>query len=80
MLLTALVIALMAAAVALGGVAATAFGVAPLLPDPSALSLKWPNDLVVVDGEGLRKLGGLLVEGGGEVAGAARAAAARGAR
>lgn len=36
-------------------------------------SLKWPNDLVVVDGNGLRKLGGLLVEGGGEVAGAARA-------
>ena len=35
--------------------------------------LKWPNDLVVVDGDGLRKLGGLLVEGGGEVAGAARA-------
>ena len=35
--------------------------------------LKWPNDLVVIDGAGLRKLGGLLVEGGGEVAGAARA-------
>lgn len=35
--------------------------------------LKWPNDLVVVDGEVLRKLGGLLVEGGGEAAGAARA-------
>ena len=35
--------------------------------------LKWPNDLVVADGAGLRKLGGLLVEGGGEVAGAARA-------
>jgi BirA family biotin operon repressor/biotin-[acetyl-CoA-carboxylase] ligase len=50
--------------------------------------LKWPNDLVVVDaavgdgaavnqaaGEsaGLRKLGGLLVEGGGENAGPARA-------
>ena len=35
--------------------------------------LKWPNDLVVVDGAGLRKLGGLLVEGGGEAAGAARA-------
>ena len=28
--------------------------------------LKWPNDLVVEDGPGLRKLGGLLVEGGGE--------------
>ena len=35
--------------------------------------LKWPNDLVLVDGAGLRKLGGLLVEGGGETAGAARA-------
>ena len=35
--------------------------------------LKWPNDLVVVDGMGLRKLGGLLVEGGGENAGPARA-------
>ena len=35
--------------------------------------LKWPNDLVVADGHGLRKLGGLLVEGGGEVAGPARA-------
>lgn len=35
--------------------------------------LKWPNDLVVADGAGLRKLGGLLVEGGGEYAGPARA-------
>lgn len=35
--------------------------------------LKWPNDLVVLDGAGLRKLGGLLVEGGGEYAGPARA-------
>ncbi|GHA83778.1 bifunctional biotin--[acetyl-CoA-carboxylase] ligase/biotin operon repressor BirA [Cognatilysobacter bugurensis] len=35
--------------------------------------LKWPNDIVVDDGAGLRKLGGLLVEGGGEFAGAARA-------
>lgn len=35
--------------------------------------LKWPNDLVVCDGEGLRKLGGLLVEGGGEAGGPARA-------
>lgn len=36
--------------------------------------LKWPND-IVVDGRdgGLRKLGGLLVEGGGEHAGPARA-------
>lgn len=39
----------------------------------SDVGLKWPNDLVVVDDSGLRKLGGLLVEGGGEVAGAARA-------
>lgn len=37
------------------------------------VALKWPNDLVVADGHGLRKLGGLLVEGGGEHAGAARA-------
>ena len=37
------------------------------------VGLKWPNDLVVVDADGLRKLGGLLVEGGGEAAGAARA-------
>jgi len=37
------------------------------------VALKWPNDLVVVDGDGLRKLGGLLVEGGGEAAGPARA-------
>ncbi|MCJ0826749.1 bifunctional biotin--[acetyl-CoA-carboxylase] ligase/biotin operon repressor BirA [Luteimonas sp. 50] len=35
--------------------------------------LKWPNDLVVADVSRLRKLGGLLVEGGGEVAGPARA-------
>jgi BirA family biotin operon repressor/biotin-[acetyl-CoA-carboxylase] ligase len=35
--------------------------------------LKWPNDLVVASGDGLRKLGGLLVEGGGEAAGPARA-------
>lgn len=35
--------------------------------------LKWPNDLVVADGAQLRKLGGLLVEGGGEAGGAARA-------
>ena len=35
--------------------------------------LKWPNDLVVLDPQGLRKLGGLLVEGGGEHAGPARA-------
>lgn len=35
--------------------------------------LKWPNDLVVLGDDGLRKLGGLLVEGGGEYAGPARA-------
>ncbi len=38
------------------------------------VGLKWPNDLVVADrGGDLRKLGGLLVEGGGEHGGAARA-------
>lgn len=37
------------------------------------VALKWPNDLVVAEGRGLRKLGGLLVEGVGEHAGAARA-------
>lgn len=35
--------------------------------------LKWPNDLVVAGDGGLRKLGGILVEGGGEYAGPARA-------
>ncbi|MGY0557883.1 MULTISPECIES: biotin--[acetyl-CoA-carboxylase] ligase [unclassified Lysobacter] len=36
--------------------------------------LKWPNDLVVAGPDGsLRKLGGLLVEGGGEHAGPVRA-------
>lgn len=36
--------------------------------------LKWPNDLVVPNVEGpLRKLGGILVEGGGEHAGPVRA-------
>jgi len=39
----------------------------------AAVRLKWPNDLVVIDGGGLRKLGGLLVEGGGEHAGPVRA-------
>jgi len=39
----------------------------------TGVGLKWPNDLVVAEGKGLRKLGGLLVEGGGETAGAARA-------
>ena len=35
--------------------------------------LKWPNDLVVASPSGLRKLGGLLVEGGGEHGGPVRA-------
>ncbi|WP_241685817.1 bifunctional biotin--[acetyl-CoA-carboxylase] ligase/biotin operon repressor BirA [Luteimonas sp. YGD11-2] len=35
--------------------------------------LKWPNDLVVERGAGLQKLGGLLIEGGGEHAGPVRA-------
>ncbi len=35
--------------------------------------LKWPNDLVVTDGDLLCKLGGVLVEGGGEHAGPVRA-------
>lgn len=40
----------------------------------TGVRLKWPNDLVVADGKGgLRKLGGLLVEGGGEHAGPVRA-------
>ena len=38
-----------------------------------AVRLKWPNDLVIVEGRALRKLGGLLVEGGGEAGGPARA-------
>lgn len=39
----------------------------------SRVRLKWPNDLVVEDGAGLHKLGGLLVEGGGEHGGPASA-------
>ncbi|WP_242109061.1 bifunctional biotin--[acetyl-CoA-carboxylase] ligase/biotin operon repressor BirA [Luteimonas aquatica] len=43
----------------------------------AGVRLKWPNDLVVAEGGGaapeLRKLGGLLVEGGGEHAGPVRA-------
>ena len=35
--------------------------------------LKWPNDLVLEEGASLRKLGGLLVEGGGEHGGPVRA-------
>lgn len=38
-----------------------------------AIGLKWPNDLVVAGHDGLRKLGGILVEGGGEHAGPAHA-------
>lgn len=38
-----------------------------------SVRLKWPNDLVVEAGPGLRKLGGLLVEGGGEHGGPVRA-------
>jgi len=38
-----------------------------------AVRLKWPNDLVVVDAGSLHKLGGILVEGGGEHAGPVRA-------
>lgn len=37
------------------------------------VGLKWPNDVVVSGADGLRKLGGLLVEGGGEHAGPVRA-------
>lgn len=37
------------------------------------VQLKWPNDLVIADSVGLRKLGGLLIEGGGEHAGPVRA-------
>lgn len=37
------------------------------------VSLKWPNDLVIAGRGGLRKLGGLLIEGGGEHAGPVRA-------
>jgi len=39
----------------------------------AGVRLKWPNDVVVDDGATLRKLGGLLVEGGGEHAGPVRA-------
>lgn len=39
----------------------------------AGVGLKWPNDIVVADAGGLRKLGGILVEGGGEHAGPARA-------
>lgn len=35
--------------------------------------LKWPNDLVVEQAGVLHKLGGLLIEGGGEIAGNSRA-------
>lgn len=35
--------------------------------------VKWPNDIVVREADGLRKLGGILVEGGGEHGGPVRA-------
>lgn len=42
----------------------------------TGVRVKWPNDVVIVEDAGagttMRKLGGLLVEGGGEVAGPAR--------
>src|SRR5690606_20343937 len=38
-----------------------------------AVGLKWPNDIVVREGDSLRKLGGILVEGGGEHGGPVRA-------
>ncbi len=38
-----------------------------------SVRLKWPNDLVAVSPNGFRKLGGLLVEGGGEHGGPVRA-------
>src|SRR5690606_201184 len=41
--------------------------------DVPAARLKWPNDVVVAGDGRLRKLGGILVEGGGEYAGPARA-------
>ena len=46
----------------------------PLAAETKALfSAQSINDLVIEDGGALRKLGGLLVEGGGEAAGVARA-------
>lgn len=39
----------------------------------SGVRLKWPNDLVVAGADGWRKLGGLLVEAGGEHAAPVRA-------
>jgi len=38
----------------------------------SDVRLKWPNDVVVPGADGLRKLAGILVEGGGEQGGRAR--------
>ncbi len=38
-----------------------------------AIGLKWPNDLVLADGEHLRKLGGILIESGGRRNGAVQA-------
>ena len=39
----------------------------------AGVQVKWPNDLVVDGPDGLRKLGGILVEGAGEHAGPVRA-------
>lgn len=39
----------------------------------SDVGLKWPNDVAVVDGGALRKLGGILIESGGARDGAVRA-------
>ena len=39
----------------------------------AGVGLKWPNDVVVGTPAGMRKLGGILVEGGGEHAGPAHA-------
>src|SRR5690606_25297740 len=44
----------------------------PALDVPAA-RLRWPNNVVVVEGGRLRNRGGILVEGGGEYAGPARA-------
>lgn len=60
----------------LGGlslVAGIAVAEALQLAGLGGVGLKWPNDVVVRGGDGLRKLGGILVEGGGEHAGPVRA-------
>jgi BirA family transcriptional regulator, biotin operon repressor / biotin---[acetyl-CoA-carboxylase] ligase len=57
----------------LGLVAGVAAAEALQMIGIDGVRLKWPNDLVVSDGDGLRKLGGLLIEGSGEHAGPVRA-------